>query len=605
MKDINMNRSFLSFAMVTLTALALLSCNQTTVQNPVPAKEELVDQVMPNRPFDNQYAVASANPLATQAGEEMLAQGGSAIDAAIAVQAVLSLVEPQSSGLGGGAFMLFHNPATGLTTSFDGRETAPASATPTMFLTEEGARKPFYDVVRSGTAVGVPGVVSMLTMVHAEHGRLPLETVLAPALRLAEDGFAISPRLHSLTTRFTKLAEDDAARQYFFAEDGTPLPLGATLKNPDYAKTLRLLMKHGAETFYSGEVADQIIEAVNTKTGADTMTKEDFAHYTPIERPVVCTLYRRKQVCSMGPPSSGGVTLIEILNILSASNFADLAPKSPEALHMLMEASRLAYADRNIFLADPDYMSVGDFSATDIINGLTNPKFGADRAQLIKMDRSMVDVPVGDPTKYIKQGAIDLPGKDASPEPPSTSHFSIMDKDGKIVSMTTTVEMPFGSHMMAGGMILNNQLTDFSFLPEVDGKQVANAPAPLKRPRSSMSPVIILNEDGTVYAAFGSPGGPAIIGYVAKTLIALLDWDMPLQEAIDLPNIVVPRGQVVIEKGFDDETVAALRGLGHEANERSLTSGVYGFVLHDGQIQGGADKRREGTFVTGMVEKSE
>ena len=587
--------------------LGLSACTSITdgIAKRLPGKaktdqQQSMERIAGARP---DYAVSSAHPLSTEAGLEMLAQGGSAVDAAIAVQAVLSLVEPQSSGLGGGAFMIFHDPATGITTSYDGREKAPASATPDMFQKADGSRMGFYQAVTGGRSVGVPGAVSMLTMVHEKYGKLDLATVLAPALRHAEDGFAVTPRLNKLATAATRLKSDEAATAYFFDAEGNAHPVGHILKNPDYAQTLHALIDQGPSTFYTGDVADKIIAAVNERAGPGTMTKADFAAYAPTEREVVCGTYRVKKICSMGPPSSGGVTLIEILQILANTSFDQLDAKSPEALHLMMEASRLAYADRNVYLADPSGMAVGNYSAADIVKGLINPDFATERSQFIETDKAMSSVAAGDPTKYVVgKGAMVMPGKDASPEPESTSHFSIIDNDGKVISMTTTVESLFGSRIMAGGMILNNQLTDFSFLPVVDGKPVANAPAPGKRPRSSMTPVIIFNEDGSVYAAFGSPGGPAIIGYVAKTLIALIDWDMSLQQAIDLPNIVVPRGDVLVETGFAASDIAALQALGHRAKEYQLTSGVYGFVLREDGIEGGADKRKEGTFGVGVVD---
>ena len=574
--------------------LALLACSQQTadISNSDTAITAPTQKTGP-------FVIATAHPLATKAGRKILAQGGSAVDAAIAVQAVLSLVEPQSSGLAGGAFMLHYDPQSGSLITYDGRETAPASATADMFLKEDGTPMGFYDAVTGGRSVGVPGVVAMFAIAHEEHGSLPLRDLLAPALTLATEGFNVTPRMHNSITQMAtrgRLAQIEPAASYFLV-DGAPLPVGHLLKNPAYAETLKHYAALGPAAFYSGPVADEIIRVVNGVAGEGTLTLEDFARHRPLQRSPVCVMYRTKKVCSMGPPSSGGVTVLEILQILEATDFADQPAASPIAWHLLLEASRLAYADRNLYLADPAFMGFDDVTATQIVTGLLSDEYTRARAELVKEDRSAIEVAPGDPINTPQ--APDL-AKDASPEPPSTSHFSIMDREGRVVSMTTSVEFPFGSHLMAGGMILNNQLTDFSFLPEQDGKPVANAPLAGKRPRSSMSPVMIFNEDGSVYGALGSPGGPAIIGYVAKTIVAHLDWGLSLQEAIEMPNIVVPRGGVLVEEDrLDDERLAALKTYGHDAKETALTSGVYGFVITPDGIAGGADKRREGTVAIG------
>ncbi|NHK29377.1 gamma-glutamyltransferase [Parvularcula flava] len=551
--------------------------------------------------LEGKFAIATANPHATKAGADVLARGGTAVDAAIAVQAVLSLVEPQSSGLGGGAFMLHYDPASGRTIAYDGRETAPLSATPDMFLNADGSPMNFYDAITGGRSVGVPGVVAMLTLAHEQHGTMPLAELLAPARELAENGFEISPRLNGLIVRMSeagRLGQMTGSQDYFFDEAGEPLPVGHVLKNPAYAQMLRTLSEQGPGAFYGGEIAQEIATTVDSIAGPGTLTVEDFFNYSPVERQPVCAPYRTKTICSMGPPSSGGVTVLQILSLLEQTQFDQYAAESPEGWHLLMEASRLAYADRNLYLADPAFMSIGDHGAGDIVDALLSPGYVADRASLIQVDRSAVEVAPGDP--FEDEAHL---GLDASPEPPSTSHFSIRDGQGRVVSMTTSVEAPFGSHIMAAGIILNNQLTDFSFMPEQNGQPVANAPLAGKRPRSSMSPVIIFNEDGSFYAALGSPGGPAIIGYVAKTVVGMLDWDMSMQEAIDLPNIVIPRGGVMVEEDrLDAERLAALAAFGLEPRETALTSGVYGvMVTADGELVGGADKRREGNFVIGDV----
>jgi gamma-glutamyltranspeptidase/glutathione hydrolase len=556
---------------------------------------------------EQRYFIAAANPHAVEAGAAVLARGGSAVDAAIATQAVLGLVEPQSSGLGGGAFMLHYDPAKNLLETYDGREVAPASATAERFLLPNGEPMPFYDAVVGGLSVGVPGAVRMLELAHEEHGKLPWAELFEPAAILADNGFKISPRLFSLLERGGKLKTMPAAAAYFFEADGSPHPVGFVLKNPAYAETLRIVGEKGADAFYSGDIAEAIVEAVNGGPNPGGMTLDDLAAYRPVKREAVCGPYRDYKICSMAPPSSGGVTLLQILAMLEHFDMKGAGAGSIESLHLLFEASRLAYADRNQYLADQDRASQeGGLTQEDLIAGLLNPAYLAARAETIRRDAAATEVTAGDPSQFVSEADAGkwrglAPG--ASPEPPSTSHFVIVDGEGRVVSMTTTVEYSFGSHLMAAGMILNNQLTDFSFVPERDGVPVANAVAAGKRPRSSMSPVVVFDSDGGVYAALGSPGGPAIIGYVAKTLIALVDWGMNMQRAIDMPNAVYPRGAPVLETGgYDSQIIEGLKRLGHAVTERDLNSGLHGFRrLPDGSYDGGADKRREGSWKTGSV----
>jgi gamma-glutamyltranspeptidase/glutathione hydrolase len=553
------------------------------------------------------WFVAAANPHAVEAGARILERGGTAVDAAVAVQAVLGLVEPQSSGLGGGAFMLHYDPSTERLEAYDGRETAPASATPHRFLLPSGEPMPFPDAVAGGLSVGIPGVVAMLDLAHSEHGSLPWSELLAPAIALAENGFPVSPRLNRLIGQAPRLRQMPAAAAYFYDESGAPLPVGHVLENPDYARTLRRLSEQGPRAFYAGEIAQAIVEAVNAAPNPGGMTLQDLANYRPVKRDVVCGPYRAYKVCSMPPPSSGGVTLLQMLALLEPFDLKTAGANSIASLHLVFEASRLAFADRNRYLADQDRASeAGGLTQEEVIEGLLNPAYLRARAALISPARAQPSVEAGDPSGFVGKNAGKwralAPG--SSPEPPSTSHFVIVDGAGRVVSMTTTVEFAFGSHQMAAGMILNNQLTDFSFLPEVDGLPVANAVAPGKRPRSSMTPVVMFDPQGEVYAATGSPGGPAIIGYVAKTVVALLDWEMSMQDAIDLPNAVYPRGTPLLETGkFGAPTVEALRRLGHPVDFRDLESGLHGFRrLPDGSFDGGADPRREGTWRTGVVE---
>lgn len=559
-------------------------------------------------PREKTYFIAAANPYAVEAGAKILEAGGSAVDAAIATQAVLGLVEPQSSGLGGGAFLLHYDPATQKLETYDGRETAPASARPDRFIAANGKPMNFMEAVNGGLSIGVPGAVKMLALAHREHGALAWPALFAPAETLATEGFKVSPRLHRLVDENLQLKKSPAARAYFYDAAGTPLAVGATLKNPQYAEVLRLVAAEGADGFYKGKVAEAIVTAVNGAPNPGGMTLEDLAGYAPVKREAVCGHYRALKLCSMAPPSSGGVTLLEMLAMLEPFNLNRKGPESSEALHLIFEAGKLAYADRNQYLSDKDRSgAAGGLTQDEVIGGLLNPAYLKARAQRIDPQRAAEAVKAGDPGAFEKDPAVAAKWRalttDASADLPSTSHFVIVDGEGRVVSMTTTVEFTFGSQQMALGMVLNNQLTDFSFVPEANGVPVANAVAPGKRPRSSMTPVIIFDKKGRVWGALGSPGGPAIMGYVAKTVIGLLDWKLSMQEAIDLPNAVIPRGAPVLERGrFDAATIDSLKQLGHAVSERDLNSGVHGFrVLKDGNFDGGADKRREGVVKTGVV----
>ena len=553
------------------------------------------------------WFIAAANPHAAEAGAAILRRGGSAVDAAVATQAVLGLVEPQSSGLGGGGFLIHFDPESGELQTYNGRETAPASATPERFLTASGAPMNFYDAIAGGLSVGVPGAVRMLDLAHREHGNLPWRDLFADATALSEEGFEVSPRLNGLLERFPRVKTMPVAAQYFYDENGAPWPVGHVLKNPAYAETLSVIANEGADAFYTGAIAEAIVEAVNTAPNPGGMTLEDIAAYRPEKVDPVCSDYRGYQVCSMAPPSSGGVTTLQILTMLEPFDMAGAGAFSIEALHLLFEASRLAYADRNEYLADNKQLAEeGGLSPAQVISGLLSPGYLSMRSELIDPAKAAETVDAGDPSPYVDDGAGRWRpmGDDASPEPPSTSHFVIVDGEGRVVSMTATVEFAFGSHLMAAGMILNNQLTDFSFVPVRDGRPVANAVGPGKRPRSSMSPVIMFDDEGAFFAALGSPGGPAIIGYVVKTLIALIDWDMPLQDAVNAANVVYPRDQAVIEEGaLDSQIIAGLEAKGHAILQRELTSGIHAVrVREDGAFEGAADPRREGVWLTGVVE---
>ncbi|MFP6745579.1 MAG: gamma-glutamyltransferase [Alphaproteobacteria bacterium] len=531
------------------------------------------------------YMIATANPHASQAGLAMLRRGGSAVDAAIAAQLVLNLVEPQSSGIGGGAFMLAYDAEARAVHAYDGRETAPAAVTPDLFLTADGEPMGFYDAVIGGRAVGVPGLVAMLEMAHRRHGRLPWAALFEPAITLAEAGFAVSPRLHQLIAGSKGVDRFDTARAYFFTAEGAPKPVGTRLFNPAFAATLRAIAAGGAKAFYEGDIADAMVAAIAGAEGnPGVMTGADLAAYEANDRAAVCRPYRQWRVCGMGPPSSGGVTTLGILGLLEQFDLAALTPGSVEAVHLISEASRLAYADRARYLADSDFVAVP-------VRGLLDRGYLAERAALINPWASMGAATAGTPP--YDDGM--LRANDPGTEQISTTHLSVIDGLGNAVAMTSSVESAFGSRLMVRGFMLNNQLTDFSFRSAVDGVAVANRVAPGKRPRSSMAPTLVFDQEGELLLAVGSPGGSRIIGYVTQVLVAMLDWDLDAQQALDLPHHVNRNGPVDLEAGTALAGLeVALASRGHEVRLRKLTSGLHAVAVTAGGLEGGADPRREG-----------
>ena len=494
------------------------------------------------------YIVAAAHPLAVEAGVEMLAKGGSALDAAVAVQMVLGLVEPESSGIGGGAFLLYWSEKEKALRSYDGRETAPAAARPDRFLNMK-----FMEAAVGGRSVGVPGVVAMLDMAHRRHGQLPWRELFQPAIRIAESGFEISPRLREALDQERYLRDDPEARALYYSGS-------RRIVNKAYAATLRSLAEDPGR-FYKGEIAADIVRVVRTRGG--DLVAQDLAAYRAVEREPVCAPYRRHRVCSMGPPSAGGIAVLQILGLLERTDFAAAPPRSAQAAHLFAEAGRLAYADRARYGADADFVPVP-------VARLLNARYLDGRARLVT-ERAMTLAPPGD-----TEGG--------------TSHFSIADAAGNVVSMTSTIESSFGSRLMARGMHLNNELTDFDFVPGG-----ANAVAPGKRPRSSMAPLVVFDADGRVRMALGSPGGSWIINYVAKTLVAALDWGLDPQAAIDAPNLGNRNGPTVLEEGSGAVDLAAeLKSRGHEVQLLPLTSGVHFIERTPDGWRGGADPRREG-----------
>jgi gamma-glutamyltranspeptidase / glutathione hydrolase len=555
---------------------------------------ELPSGWTPKKPVSTRHdMVAAANPLAVEAGHQILKQGGSAVDAAVAVQMVLNLVEPQSSGIGGGAFMLFHNGRNGLLTAYDGRETAPAAARPDRFLDKEGKPLKFYDAVVGGKSVGVPGTLRLLELAHRQYGKLPWAKLFEPAIALAEQGFAVSPRLHMLIGADKNLTQD-RARAYFYNPDGTPLAVGNMLKNPAFAATLKRIAAEGADALYKGDIARDIVETARSHpTNPGDLTEADLTGYKVKVREPVCGRYRAYNVCGMPPPSSGGVTVLQILGILEPFDMKALGVNSLISVHLFSEAGRLAYADRNQYLADPDFVKPPA--------GLTDPTYLRQRSSLIKLDASMglakAGVPAVAQPAQKKAAALRNFGAGTALEFPSTSHISIVDQYGNALAMTTTLEDAFGSRLMTrSGFLLNNELTDFSFAPVDEGKPVANRVEAGKRPRSSMAPTIVYDGRGRVFMVLGSSFGSTIINDVAKTLIAIIDWGLDPQAASALPNYGSRNGPTELEKGTAVVALEPrLRALGHDTRIIEDTSGVHAIVRTRSGWIGGADPRREGT----------
>ncbi|HRD76611.1 MAG TPA: gamma-glutamyltransferase [Hyphomicrobiaceae bacterium] len=532
------------------------------------------------------HMVAAANPLAASAGREMLRAGGSAVDAAIATQLVLNLVEPQSSGLGGGAFIVVWDVKSKQLRSYDGRETAPAATTANRFVVNGGVL-PFDTAVGSGLSVGVPGLARVMELAHQKHGRLPWAKLFEPALKLADNGFQVSPRLSRLLNSQGAQSFAPAARAHYFDEGGRARPPGYLLKSPEFAATLRALAGGGADAFYRGPIAEAIVRAVDQAPFAKgRMTLADIAAYKARERSAVCFPYRTYKVCGMAPPSSGGLTVGMVLRLIEPLEIGKGrgAAMSGAALHLIAEAERLAYADRDRYMADPDHVPVP--------RGLMDDAYLAERRKLIDPARAAAKVEAGTPPGV----GTNVFGKDATRENPGTSHLSIVDKDGNVVAMTTTIEAGFGSRLWAAGFLLNNELTDFSMRPiDKDGKPAANAPGPGKRPRSSMAPTIVLDASGKPVIATGSPGGSRIILYVLKSLVGIIDWELDPQAAAALPNFGSRGESFEMEARFmAHPAIAALKAKGHRISTDAMTSGTHTIVIRPGRLEGGADPRREG-----------
>ncbi len=531
------------------------------------------------------HMIAAANPYAAKAGLAMLRAGGSAVDAAIAAQMVLTLVEPESSGIGGGAFLLLWDPAKKRMTSFDGRETAPASATPAMFLDSAGKPRGHGDAIPGGLSVGVPGVVAMLDLAHRRYGRLPWARLFQPAIDLAEKGYAVPKKLAFTLKQSPQLAQMPDIKAHFFKADGTPYGEGDILKNPELAATLRLIAARGPQAFYGGAVAEAIVDAVrHAPVNPGGMTLADLAHYKALERAPVCDTYRQERVCSMGPPSSGGIAVLQVLEMLERFPSRSLAMDTPGGVHLFTQASRLAFADRGEYLGDPAFVDVP-------VKGLLDRTYLAGRSALIDPAKDMGQAMPGTPPLARADHA-----PQRSPEHAGTSHMSIVDDRGLVVSMTTTVEAPFGAQMMVKGFVLDNQLTDFSFDPVRDGKPVANAAGPGKHPLSAMAPTIVLGPDGRFRLALGSPGGPLIIDYVAQALIALIDGNLPPGVAASQPHAANLNSPTLLEKDTALEALGPrLTAMGHSVATPAVEKSGLNIVERTPRgYVGASDPRRDG-----------
>lgn len=529
------------------------------------------------------WMVAAANPLAVEAGARVLREGGTAADAMVAVQTVLGLVEPQSSGLGGGAFLVYYDATTGALSTLDGRETAPLAATPTLFQDHNGEPLKFFDAVVGGRSVGTPGTPALMETAHRKWGKSNWGGLFTDAIRLAELGFAVSPRMaESIANDAERLGRFPETAAYFLPE-GAPLEAGQVITNQPYADVLRRIAMEGTDAFYTGPVAADIVRTVQSAAGNPGVLSElDLALYQVKERPAVCASYRAYEACGMGPPSSGALTVGQILGMLEPYDLAALGADNPVSWRLIGDASRLAFADRGRYMADSDFVPMPT-------KGLVDAEYLAERAKLLQGDTALDSVAPGTPEF---DHAL-IWADDESIEFPSTSHISIVDQYGNVLSMTTTVENGFGSRLMTNGFLLNNELTDFSFRSHSDGVPIANRLEPGKRPRSSMAPTIVM-QDGKPVLAIGSPGGSRIIGYVATAIVGWADWGLNVQEALSLPHAVNRFGTYDLEAGTEAESFeAALTDMGFEVNIRDLNSGLHAIEIGEG-LKGGADPRREG-----------
>jgi gamma-glutamyltranspeptidase/glutathione hydrolase len=580
--DLHAFKAFPGRGLLAVLLLGVLASGCASAPEPQIAE---IESAIPAAPEATgvHFMAATADPAASEAALAMLRKGGSAVDAAVAAQAVLGLVEPQSSGIGGGAFLLHWDGVTRKLSALDGRETAPKSAHPDLFLDEDGKPLDFMEAALSGKSVGVPGAMRVLELAHRREGRLPWADLFQPAIDLAENGFAVPPALAAALAGNQYLKRDPETRAYFYDSAGNPWPAGTVLRNPAYAETLRAIAEGGADAFYRGPIAQAILAEVN-EDGTERMAALDLVEYRPRERDVLCRPYRVYDVCSMGPPTSGGIALLQILGILQNFDLAPMDPDGAQAFHLIADASRLAFADRDRYVADSDFVRVP-------VARMLDAGYLKARAGQIRGDRTIGEARPG----MLNDPSIVAQASQRQFEPVSTSHVVIVDSAGDIVSMTSSIEMGFGSHRMVRGFLLNNQLTDFSFMPASGGRLTANRVEAGKRPRSSMTPTIVFDQDGNPAFALGSPGGPNIIGYVAQALIEMVDWGRSPGEAAAAPHILNRNGPTLIEASTRAlDLREALQALGHEVEERELRSGLNIVQFKDGTMIGASDPRRDG-----------
>ncbi|WP_421868197.1 gamma-glutamyltransferase [Motiliproteus sp.] len=574
-------RSFSGWVSVSLLVLLSPLSQAASRADPEPATglQSRVEAVAAER-----MLVVTAHPEATRIGYQVLRQGGSAADAAVAVQAALTMVEPQSSGIGGGAFLLHWDAAAQRLQAFDGRETAPAQADGDLFIGADGKPMAWRDALVGGRSVGVPGVLRMLELVQQQHGKLPWSTLFDQSITLAEQGFEVTPRLHQMLVDEINpgIKRYPQARDYFYP-GGEPLAVGARLQNPALAKVLSQIASEGADYLYQGEMADKLVQRVRgAEDNRGRLSQRDLLDYRAKERVPLCRAFLQYRVCGMPPPTSGGATVLQILGILEGYELAGMDPHGAEFAHLMTQASRLAYADRGRYLADSDFVPVP-------LPQLLDPAYLKARADMIDPQQDMGKAQAGE-----FDGISLIDGR--SPELPSTTHFVIVDKEGNAVSMTSSIEMAFGSTLMVDGFLLNNQLTDFSFVAERDGLAVANRVEPGKRPRSSMSPMMVFDQDDRLILLGGSPGGSRIINYVAQMLLGSLVWQLPIEQAVAMPHISNRNGITELEQGTPAANLqSALEQRGHQIKVRDMNSGIHAIVrAEDGRWYGAADPRREG-----------
>lgn len=577
-----MKHNFLLSLLVGTILVTGACTNSKTTESTLPSYLS-AQMAKGTQPF-SKGMVAAANPHAVEAGIAALRAGGSAVDAALAVQTILGLVEPQSSGIGGGAFMVYYDAQSGKVTAYNGREKAPSTITETLFLKDDGERMGRFNGTISGRSTGVPGMMAMMHMAHTDHGKLAWANGFHIAEKMAENGFTVSPRMAGIVKRTYEqsLSLQPAAKAYFSTANGEPIPEGFLRDNKLYASSMRALAAD-PRALYVGPLAQAIVDATQAGPRPGTLNLQDMKAYTAQKSEALCSPYRTYIVCGAQAPSSGGVAVQSILGQLENFDMAKLGP-SLQGWHVFAEASAQAYADRDMYVADPDFVEVPS-------RALLDPAYLKSRAENIQMDSALKNVKAGDPVAFKN-------GKDATPDNPGTSHFTVVDKWGNVVSMTTTVESAFGNRRMAGGFMLNNQLTDFSWnIRDKDGNLIANRPSANKRPRSSMAPHIVFDQDGTFAFSTGSPGGSSIIAYTAKTIIAMIDWGMSPQEATDLTNFISRNGRVRLEeKNMPEEIITGLEALGHNVTRsKGEISGIHIIKRNaDGSYTGSADPRREG-----------